>query len=178
MTEDVHARCREELERSRAETRAAFEDRALMYFHVLEVLSEDVGRDRAVELMKRAIHRRGLEVGTKYRQAAQAGDFEEVGRLFCETSPAGGQLFLPGVESISEDGVVLRMEACPLLDAWRGLGLPPEEVDVLCEIAAAIDFGTFEAAGLDLEFRERRGRPGAARCSLQLRKQEEGAGTG
>lgn len=137
------------LERSRAETRAAFENRALMYFHLFEVLAEELGDERAVELMKRAIYRRGLEVGRKYRPAGEAGDLDEVGRIFCGGSPCQGALFEPGVDSRGEDVVVLRMTACPLVETWRAAGASPKEIDTLCQIAAAVDEGTFEGAGLD-----------------------------
>lgn len=157
------------VDEARAETRAAFENRALMYHYVFEELVQEIGLEQAVALMKRAIRRRGLEIGAKYREAVDAGDLETVGRIFCEGSPSGGELFEPGIEDLTEDCLVLRMTACPLVNAWRALGLPDERIDVLCEIAAAVDEGTFEGAGLDLKFRDRLGRPGSARCLLELR---------
>lgn len=159
----------DELERSQAETRASFENRALMYAYMYEELSDELGADRATELMKRAIHRRGLEVARSYRAAAHAGDLEEVGRIFCEGSPCSGELFEPGIEEEGDERIVLRMTACPLVDAWRTAGLDPEEIDHMCTIAAAVDEGTFEGAGLELTFLDRIGRPGSERCLLELR---------
>jgi hypothetical protein len=158
-----------ELEQSRAETRASFENRALMYAYLYEELSDELGPDRATDLMKRAIHRRGLEVARAYRAAVHAGDLEEVGQIFCDNSPCGGELFEPAVEEEGGERIVLRMAACPLVDAWRTIGLDPEEIDHLCVIAAAVDEGTFEGAGLELEFLDRIGRPGSERCLLELR---------
>ncbi len=155
---------------SRAETRAAFENRALMYYHLFEVLADELGEERAVELMKRAIYRRGLEVAAKYRAAGEAGDLESVGRIFCEGSPCEGTLFEPGVESRDSGEIVLRMTACPLVETWRSAGASEEQIDTLCEIAAAVDEGTFEGAGLDLVFLDRIGKPGSTRCLLQLRQ--------
>ena len=166
---DEHNLDDDELEQSRAETRGAFENRALMYAYIYEELSDELGAERATELMKRAIHRRGLEVGRKYRGAAQSGDMEEIGRLFCEGSPCGGELFTPGVEEEGDERIVLSMASCPLVDAWRGIGLDPDEIDALCDIAAAVDEGTFEGAGLDLTFLDRLGRSGSDRCLLELR---------
>lgn len=165
MTSDSTA---SQLDRAHAETRAAFGNRALMYLHIYEELVAEVGRERAIAVMKRAIHKRGLDVGRKYRDAASAGDLELVGRIFCEGSPCGGTLFEPGIEERAEGRIVLRMTACPLVDAWRDAGLSPEEIDTLCEIAAAVDEGTFEGAGLELEFLDRLGKPGSTRCLLQL----------
>lgn len=160
----------DELEQSRQETRAAFENRAQMYYYIFDELSAEVGRERAAEVMKRAIRRRGVEVGRKYAPAVAAGDLDEVGRMFCEGSPCQGQLFEPAVEERTAEGVVLSMHACPLVDAWRAMGLPPGEIDLLCEIAVAVDYGTFEGAGLELAFRDRLGAPGSERCVLELRK--------
>ena len=156
------------LDKSRAETRAAFENRAFMYAYLYEELAEELGRDRAVEIMKRAIYRRGLEVGRKYAEAAEAGDLAEVGRIFVDGSPCEGAFFEPAIEKLEEGRLVLRMCACPLENAWRSLGLPAEEIDTLCEIAAAVDEGTFEGAGLDLTFLDRLGKPGSSRCLLEL----------
>jgi hypothetical protein len=158
----------DELAKSRAETRAAFETRAYMYAYIYEELAKEIGKDKAIEIMKRAIYRRGLEVGKKYRDAAQKADMIEVGRIFCDGSPAEGSLFEPGITETGEGHLVLHMEACPLVSAWQSMGLPAEEVDTLCEIAAAVDEGTFAGAGLDLQFLSRIGAVGTQRCVLDL----------
>ncbi len=156
------------LTRSQGETRASFENRALLYRHLFDVLAEEFGRDRAAVLLKRAIRRRGLEIGAAYRDAVEAGDLAEVARLFCATSPCAGALFEPELVSLEGGTLVLRMSACPLVDAWRASGLPESEVDLMCEVAADVDFGTFEGAGLELTFVERAGQPGCERCTLEL----------
>lgn len=157
------------LEKARAETRAAFENRALTYLHLFEVLRDELGTARATELMKRAIYRRGVEIGEKYRAAAEAGDLDAIGRIFCEGSPSGGGLFEPAIEARGDVSIVLRMTACPLKEAWQAAGASAEDVDLLCEIAAAVDEGTFEGAGLNLVFRDRLGKPGSTRCLLELK---------
>ncbi|TLM99442.1 MAG: hypothetical protein FDZ75_00020 [Actinobacteria bacterium] len=158
------------LEVSRAETRAAFENRAVLYAYLFDELESELGVERATEVMKRAIYRRGLDVGRAYREAAEAGDLEEVARLFADRSPQQGALFEPGVEEPAEGGrIVIRMTGCPLAEAWRDAGYQPERVDLLCEIAAAVDEGTFAAAGLELAFLDRQGCVGSDRCLLELR---------
>ncbi len=154
---------------------SAFENRALAYAYIYDELEAEIGAERATALMKRAIYRRGLEVGEKYRAAAQAGDLAEVARLFVEGSPAEGRFFEPGVEEASAEGdrIVLRMTACPLMDVWRAAGYSAEKTDLLCEIAAAVDEGTFEGAGLDLRFLDRHACPGSTRCLLELRLRDE-----
>ncbi|NTU71163.1 MAG: L-2-amino-thiazoline-4-carboxylic acid hydrolase [Coriobacteriia bacterium] len=156
------------LEASRAETRSAFTNRALIYAAIYDELSWEIGDERATDIMKRAIHARGHEVGKKYRPAVRRGDLDEVARIFCEGSPCAGALFTPGVEERSDGRLVLRMESCPLKDAWVAENRSPEQIDHLCEIAAAVDEGTFESAGLELTFLERLGQEGASRCVLEL----------
>jgi hypothetical protein len=156
------------LDKSRAETRAAFSNRALIYGAIFDELSWEIGDERAADIMKRAIFARGREVGKKYRPAARRGDLEEVGRIFVEGSPCGGALFTPGIEEQSEGRIVLRMATCPLKEAWVAEGRSPEQVDLLCEIAAAVDEGTFDSAGLELTFLDRLGIVDSAHCLLQL----------
>jgi hypothetical protein len=159
------------LETSRAETRASFANRALMYSYIFDEAEKELGTEAATQMMRRAIYRRGLEVGEKYRPAAEAGDLAEVARLFVDGSPAGGTMFTPGVEEADADGrrLVLRMTTCPLADTWREAGYSAEKVDLLCDIAAAVDEGTFAGAGLDLTFLDRQACPGSCKCLLELK---------
>jgi hypothetical protein len=161
--------CEEALAKSRRETRDSLENRALMYWYIYDELSAEVGADRATTIMKQAVFRRGLEVGRKYRAAAETGDLAAVGAIFCDGSPSEGTLFTPGIEALDDDRLVLRMESCPLVDAWHKLGLAPEEIDRMCEISAAVDEGTFQGAGLSLEFLDRLGKAGSCRCLLELK---------
>ena len=161
-----------DLAASRAQTRAAFENRALIYGAIYDELSWEIGEERATDILQRAIRARGHEVGKKYRPAVRRGDLDEVGRMFCEGSPCAGALFTPGVEERSENRIVLRMESCPLKDAWTAENRSPEQIDRLCAIAAAVDEGTFESAGLDLTFLDRLGEEGSTHCLLELVRRE------
>lgn len=159
----------QDLAQSRQETRGAFENRALMYAYIYDELVDELGDERATEIMKRAIRRRGIEVGAKYRDAASRGDLAEVARIFVEGSPAAGSLFEPGVEEEPSEGrLVLRMTSCPLVDAWEAAGYDAEYIDHLCAVAAEVDHGTFEGAGLDLVFLERQPEGEGCRCLLEL----------
>jgi len=166
---DREAELRAGLEEARAETRASFENRALMYAYIFDELEAEVGTERATRIMKRAIYRRGLEVSERYRAAAQEGDLAEVGRLFVEGSPAKGALFTPAVEEVDADRLVLSMRSCPLADAWREAGYSEAKVDLLCEIAAEVDEGTFKGAGLELTFLDRHACAGSDACLLELK---------
>lgn len=158
-------------ERSKRETRAAIENRAVTYRYIFEELEGELGRERAIEVMRRAIYKRGLAHGQeKYLAAAQEGDFDAVGELFVGGSAADGELFKPTVERVDREGVDLSMRGCPLVDAWKGMGLAEEEVDLMCRIAAAVDEGTFDGAGLRVTFKERLGQPGGSVCLLEIRR--------
>jgi hypothetical protein len=165
-----------ELEKAREETRDAFANRALMTAHIFDVLEEELGTDRATELLKRAVYRRGREIAERYRAAVEAGNLDEVGRIFVEGSASSGEIFEPSVEERDADGrrIVLRMNACVHKDTWREAGYAPERVDRLCDIASAVDFGTFEGAGLSLRFIDRQACPGSDRCLLELRLADKG----
>lgn len=163
------ASCEEMLAASRQETRDAFENRAQMYWSIYDEMSAEVGAERATTIMKQAVYRRGLEVGRKYRASAESGDLAAVGAIFCDGSPSQGALFTPGIEALEDGRLVLKMESCPLIDAWRKLGLTPEAVDRMCDISAAVDEGTFAGAGLSLTFLDRLGMAGSCRCLLELR---------
>jgi len=169
---ELEAELEAELAAARAETRSAFENRALIYGAIYDELSWEIGEERATDIMQRAIRARGHEVGKKYRPAVRRGDLEEVGRIFCEGSPCAGAMFTPGIEESSENRIVLRMESCPLKDAWTAENRAPEQIDRLCAIAAAVDEGTFESAGLDLTFLDRLGEEGSSHCLLELVRRE------
>lgn len=156
--------------RSKRETRAAFENRAVVYRYIFDELVEELGEERAAGIMRRAIRRRGVAHGReKYADAARSRDFGTIARLFCESSAADGELFTPAVAEAGADGAVLTMASCPLVDAWRALGLDEAAVDLMCDIAAEVDRGAFEGVGLEIDIEERLGEPGATHCVLRLR---------
>lgn len=170
VTTDRVSALEESLGQSRAETRASFINRALLYAHLFDEIEAVLGPEQAAALMKRAIYRRGVEISQRYRTAAQEGDLDELARLFVGSSAAAGTLFEPSVDAVPEAGrVVLRMDACPLVQAWRDAGYPPERVDLLCEIASAVDHGTFEGVGLETRFLDRQACPGSEACLLEVR---------
>ena len=158
------------MEQAKLEIRAAFANRAAMYFHIFDEMRAQLGEARATDIMRRAIYARGVEHGKKYHDAVAAGDFASIGEMFVSGSACEGELFEPSVDEVREDGLVLRMTGCPLLQTWREMGASERDADLMCEIAAAVDEGTWEGAGLDFSFRERLGQPGATACVLDIRR--------
>ncbi len=157
-----------DIEQSKRETRDAFVNRAMIYFYMFDEMRREFGKERAKEVFVRAVRRRGKDIGGKYAEAATAGDFERLARTFVSGSPSQGELFEPAVIEVRDEGCTISMSACPLVEAWRELGLEDEEVALMCEMAAEIDFATFESAGLEVRFSEKIGE-GARRCLLHVR---------
>lgn len=133
-------------QRLRDELYAAFKNRALVYHHLYQELKRDLGEERAADLMKRGIYERGLTVGRRFANVPR-GDFRALKDAFVSNVPDGGAMFSPQVRRCDVGGLELKLTRCPLKEAWLESGLPDGEVAKLCEIAAQVDYGTFEAAG-------------------------------
>lgn len=141
----------------------------MLYYYIFDEMRKELGKERAKEMFVRGIRRRGTDIGLKYAEAAESGDFARVAQIFKTDSPCEGELFEPAVLEVDERGCTLTMSACPLVDAWRDLGLDDDEVALMCQMAAQIDFATFESAGLELHMNETIGE-GHKMCKLVLRR--------
>ncbi len=125
---------------------ASFKNRALIYWQIYDELRGEVGGQRAEEILKRAIYRRGQEKGKKYARFAP-NDLEGLREAFVGGIPDEGRMFQPEVLRSDAQGLDIKFHGCPLRDAWLESGLREEEVATICRIAATIDNGTFESAG-------------------------------
>ena len=124
----------------------SFKNRALMYWHVFKALQKEVGEQKAAEIMKRGIYKRGLEIGVQFKKFAPA-DLEGLKNDFLAFIPDGGRMFDPEVLRCDTEALEIKMGRCPLQDAWQDAGLSKGEIAVMCDIAASVDKGTFEGAG-------------------------------
>ena len=134
----------------REEIREAFKNRAILYFLIYDEFRQELGAERAEEIMKRAIYRRGIQKAEKYKQYAPA-DFEGLRDAFVSGVPDDGRLFDPRVQRCDAEGLDINLESCPLKEAWEELELNEDERVTMCRIAGEIDKGTFEAAGFSFE---------------------------
>ncbi len=131
----------------RSQLYESFKNRALIYHLIFDELREELGQDRAEEILSRAIYRRGQQRGReKYARFAPA-DLAGLKAAFLEGVADEGKMFQPEVLRDDAQGLDIQFHACPLRDAWQQAGLADEDVAVLCRIASQIDEGTFEAAG-------------------------------
>lgn len=139
----------------------SFKNRAVLYYLIFDELRAEVGAEKAEEIMKRAIYRRGRQKGGKYAAFAPA-DFDGLKEAFVGGIPDRGQMFKPEVLRCDAEGLDIKFHGCPLRDAWQEMGLPDEEVATICRIAARVDNGTFEGAGF--EFSADTWQPGGEGC--------------
>jgi len=145
----------------RAQLVAAFKSRALVYLEVFRVLAEEFGEERASALLKKAIYRRGCEIGRQFERFGPS-DLAGLRDAFLGSLPAEGRLFDPEVVASDGERLELQLRRCPLKAAWEEAGLGETEVARMCAIAGVVDNGTFEAAGFRL--RSETWQPGRSGC--------------
>ena len=126
----------------------AYKHRGMIYWHIFEELRGEIGEERAKAIMMRAIRERGVVTGQKYAKFAPA-DMGGLCEAFVHSSDEHQRFFKPEVERCDAEGLDVRHGDCPLKNAWLEAGLDPTDVATLCEIAAAVDTGTFEGAGFE-----------------------------
>jgi len=66
-----------------------------------------------------------------------------VAETFLATSPDCGALYPTDVMTGADGAVTIQVKRCPLQDAWRDAGLPPDRVARLCRVAGRFDTGLF-----------------------------------
>lgn len=134
----------------REQLSAAFKNRAILYYLIFDELRQEMGPERAEALLKRAVYRRGQQIGQQYAEFAPR-DFAGLRDKFVAGVPDEGRLFSPSVQRCDQDGLDINLESCPLKAAWEELGLSEADRVTMCRIAGEIDKGTFEAAGFQFD---------------------------
>jgi hypothetical protein len=141
-------------------------NRANIYLHIYRELSKELGKDRAVAAIKRAIYARGKEKGAQLAEKIGKPDLRRLALAFMEGNRDMDAFGHEIVEECS-DYIVLRLNHCPLNEAWEEAGLSPEEKKVMCDMAYQVDFGKFEGAGYRLAFNCRIA-DGCKSCDLRV----------
>lgn len=124
----------------------SMKSRALFYYAFYKEFSAEFGAAKAEEVMKRAIYKRGLEIGKHFARFAP-GDMTGLKTAFLEKVPDPEATFNPKVERCDAQGIDILLQGCPLKEAWKEAGLSDAEVAKMCSIAGRVDNGTFEGAG-------------------------------
>ena len=112
----------------RRQLKEAHMSRALVYAAFYEALAERCGGDVAEEVMKKAIYRRGREIGERFAAYGPA-DLAGLCAAFLDFVPDQGRLFQPEVRRSDQDALDIKFHACPLKEAWQAAGLPLEPAD-------------------------------------------------
>jgi hypothetical protein len=150
----------------REQLRGAIKSRALFYLAVYREMAAEFGPERAEGVMRRAIYKRGVAAGDRFKRYAPA-DFAGLRDAFIDFVPDHGGMFEPEVrrcENGAGGGLEIKFHACPLKEAWQESGLDGAELAAMCRIAGVVDNGTFEAAGFAIE--SQTWKPGDSGCCL------------
>lgn len=152
------------MDNDRKDLIAQMKNRALIYMEMYDVLSAELGVQKAEALLTKAIFRRGLSAGKSLAQQVRhaPADLAVLKAAFLANVPGGEEIFQPEVLLCDGERLEMQLHGCPLKDAWREAGLAEEKVATLCRIAGAVDKGLFEGAGF--KFENRTWTPGAKGC--------------
>ncbi len=147
--------------------RAALKMRAAAYAHMFDVMREQLGLEKALEIGQEATRRLGTEMGGNFSEFGPA-DLEGLKDAFLAGIPGVGELFIPEVVKCDGDELEIYFQKCPLKDAWMELGRSDEDLEHLCDFAGAIDAGLFTSAGFTFAGDTwKPGEPGC--CRLRVR---------
>lgn len=141
-------------------------NRARIYILIYRELSRETGKEKAVAILKAALYARGKEKGLQLAAKIGKPDLHKLALAFME-GKADMDAFGHEVAEEHSDYVILRLNHCPLVDAWEEANLSGEEKAILCDIAYQVDFGKFETAGYKLSF-DCRAADGGKSCDLRV----------
>jgi hypothetical protein len=126
-------------------------NRARIYALIYRELSGELGAEKAADILKKALYARGKEKGLQLAAKIGKPDLHRLAVAFVE-GKRDMDAFGHEVVQEQSDFILLRLNRCPLVEAWNDLNLSAEDQKILCDIAYQIDFGKFEAAGYKLDF--------------------------
>jgi hypothetical protein len=143
--------------------RGAYSMRAEAYAQFFDVLREEFGAERAVELMSRATRRMGQGMGRKFAGYGPR-DLDGLRDAFLGGIPCAADMFAPEIQRSDEERLEIQFHRCPLKDYWVAAGRSDEDLEHLCKVAGAIDDGLFTEAGFT--FKGETWKPGRSGCCL------------
>lgn len=148
-------------EKLRRDLRAAFANRAMLYWTIYQTLEAELGLERAEALLSAGIRARGAEVAGVLASHAP-GDMAGLRDAFLGTIADDARMFQPEVVRCDGGHLDIDFHRCPLKETWQEAGLPDDIVARLCRIAGKIDNGMFETAGFT--FASETWQPGREGC--------------
>jgi hypothetical protein len=144
-------------------------ERALLYMSLYRELKKRHGRSEAIDVMRTALYRHGGGFGKTLKSFAP-DDFDGLYDAFA-LAPDGGAMFSPKKVHCDQDCLQIHFMTCPLQKAWRNAGVEDEELAILLYCASALDEGTMNVAGFDLDIQT--WKPGETGCcKLKVTKRQ------
>ncbi len=143
--------------------KAAFAMRAKAYAHIFDVLREEFGAEKAVELIGESTRRLGADMGEKFEDLGP-NNLEGLKTAFLGGIPCASEMFAPEVKKCDDESLEIQFHRCPLKDTWAAQGRSEEDLQLLCKAAGAIDGGLFTRAGFT--FKGETWEPGRSGCCL------------
>jgi len=126
--------------------RDAHKKRAEYLYFIFQEMMRELGKEKAEEVMRRALKRAGRHYGSKMHLESTPLGFIK----FLEES-SHEATFERKIKMRNDDQCIFTIGYCPLVAAWKGLDLGTREIRLLCDIAMEVDLGMIEALGLHLD---------------------------
>ncbi len=129
--------------------RDAMKSRAMVYAAMYDEIAAEFGADKASEICKRAIYKRGEAIAQRFEHHAPS-DLAGLRDTFLAFIPQGEHLFEPEVVRCDAQELQIKFHRCPLKEAWQAAGYDDARIATLCDIGGVVDYGTFERAGFSI----------------------------
>ena len=143
----------------------ANKERALIYLDIFREIRHRRGEQEAIDILRTALEKRGREFGKSLKSFAPR-NFRGLCDAFAYV-PDGGVMFNPEEVRCDDKALELKMRKCPLKEAWQSADVTERELSLLLHCASAMDIGTMDAAGFELEIQTwQPGEEGC--CSLKI----------
>lgn len=128
---------------------------------------EKAGAD-AERITRAAVRTCGNIHGLRFKEkCANPADVAEFKRVFL--TPDGIKNFEMDVFGVDEGNLHAEFHYCPLISAWKKLGLDDERIALFCDIAMDGDRGIAESMGLAFDLTDTIAK-GCKTCKLHFRK--------
>lgn len=149
-------------------TRAGIEHRATWMALLFEETKKACTDKKAEEIFRTAIKKCGHMHGTGYK--ACCADPSNVNNFYkAFLSDNGKKNFEMDITEVDHDNLKIEFHYCPLVNAWKKLGIPDENLPILCDMAMDGDRGIAEQMGLKLNLDETIAK-GNPTCNLHFHK--------
>ncbi len=149
------------VDKTTKELRKAVENRAVWFALLYKKLEKTAGKKKAEALAREAIKEFGVMKAKK--------DFPATPKKWVKTHKKNsGKIFNSKIK-IKNDFCEQCMYYCPLVEAWKKMGIPKNRRDLFCDIAMEGDRAKAKYAGLNLDIQKRIGK-GDKFCRLILKK--------